>query len=79
MIEILYRLYDTHLGLGSDVDPLRKRTEVLLYFLDDGDILVPQDESNWADDFKTLTGSPSSASYRRIVVLWDLFGELKWS
>ena len=77
MIEILYRLYDTHLGLGSDVDSLRKRTEVLIYFLDDGDILVPQDASNRADDFKTVTGRPSSAFCRRTVVLRDLFGELK--
>ncbi len=42
MIVELFRPYDMH--LGSDVNPLRKRTEVLVHLLIDGDIRAPQDE-----------------------------------
>ena len=41
----LYRLHDMHPGLVSDVDPFRKQTEVLIYFLDDGDNLVPRERT----------------------------------
>src|SRR5882762_7712302 len=42
MTGLLHRPNDTH--LRSKVDPLRKRTEVLVHLLVRGDIWMPQDE-----------------------------------
>ena len=75
----LYRLHDMHPGLVSDVDPFRKQTEVLIYFLDDGIIWFHENVPNRAEKFRTLAGVSSSASCRRIVALRVLFEELKWS
>src|SRR6266702_5399641 len=71
-----YKPYNTH--LGRDIDPLRKRTEVLVHLLVDGDIRVPQHER--IEPGRRFQAPDRTLLFRqqdpRHIILRDLLGEL---